>query len=120
MGYTIEKKYHLICHVLFALFGFLNTFFLLHFLKRLVPTSMGTWLTLMKGLMRSMGQIWPRVKNPWGKSGHHFLIIVELSNFADMFIINKITSLTTFFKKILIFKKIGIWWGKCGQKSKIR
>ena len=61
-------------------------FFFITFFETSVPTSMGTWLTLMKGLMGSMGQIWPRVKNPWGKSGHHFLIIVELSKFVDMFI----------------------------------
>ena len=63
----------------------------------------GNMVDRWKGWWVPWGKSGTRVKGSWGKSGHHFLIIVELSKFADMFIINKLTSLTTL-KKKLIFK----------------
>ena len=83
--YFFIKKNHLICDVIFwiiwALKHILNTFFFLtffNFFYSSVTSYMGTWLTLMTGLMKSMSRGGANLDTffwnfeGWGKFGHLF------------------------------------------------
>ena len=52
-------KFHVLFCIIWVLKHILNTFLFVTFFETSVPTSKGTWLTLMKRLMGSMSRFAP-------------------------------------------------------------